>query len=124
MCPSVPHSDAARTRTRTSPGPHGGTSPSANSRAPGRAAVLRIAFMLDPGRWEVDPETARSGDRAGRGIIARGPRRWQPREFQWARLAISETPGELESEAPTVLLDDVLDELGPPGVAVLLVEEV
>src|SRR2546426_12029970 len=45
MWASVPHRDAARTRTRTSEGPQGGASTSAHSSAPGRGATLRIAFI-------------------------------------------------------------------------------
>src|SRR6266446_6399568 len=48
MWASVPHKDAARTRTRTSPGPHAGSGMSAHSSAPGLGAVLRIAFIRCP----------------------------------------------------------------------------
>src|SRR5881628_4207108 len=53
MWASVPHRDAARTRTRTSEGPQGGASTSAHSSAPGRGATLRIAFIesLSVAEW-------------------------------------------------------------------------
>src|SRR5437870_12032316 len=64
MCASVPHSEAARTRIRTSEGAQAGTSTSAHSRAPGRGDVLRIAFILFLG-WEGTPRMKRGCDSYG-----------------------------------------------------------
>src|SRR5437879_5520514 len=132
MCASVPHSEAARTRIRTSEGPQAGTSTSAHSRAPGRGAVLRIAFILFLG-WEGTPRMKRGCDSYGGGLYRqrhgrsnRGRRGagFVPLEGVQEASALLEPPGDLQTVIPAVLLEHVLQVMVRPGVEVGRVEQV
>src|SRR6266540_1966496 len=132
MWASVPHREAASTRTSTSEAPQDGVSTSAHSRAPGRGATLRIAFIeslqvAGRGIRGLQDGWNRSED----GIIRGAPYRGQPRlrgsARAWrersARRMVLEAPGQLEPNVPPVLLDGVLHVVLGAGIGVGLVEQ-
>src|SRR6266571_66647 len=118
MWASVPHRDAARTRIRTSAGPHAGTSMSAHSSAPGRGATLRIAFISTCHAWGGIHRAKDGWSTSGTRIITAGLRGRQPEGGSL------KSPGQLQAVVSPVLLDGVLDVVLRAGVRVGRVEQV